>query len=494
MRTSVRIAEPKSPLRSLGDIQAHDQTSRAPLRHNSRCCRSRTALAASVDLATASFAMVLASGLAQLFADTLAPAVGVSERVALAALTVAIFSALGLYAYPSLGPCERFRLRFSGCSILAAAACAGLGPVHGWGFALAWGIITGGAAFFLGYVIHLLLPLIKFRAAAHAPVAIIGTGDTSRRVAKALMAHPEIGLRPIGFVAIGDAPTVGVELPLPLLQRLDGTVSMIPAADIAIVTGDRAGQALPPLPFAHVVTLADEKVIDTLRLRAWRSPTGHHADTTGPASDRPAPTERLLKRAIDLVLTVPFALLTLPITLAAIAAVRVLDPGRAIFIQQRIGKDGRPFGVYKIRTMYQDAGDRLDRCLAEDPALAEEWRTHFKLKQDPRILPVIGQILRKYSIDELPQLWNVLKGDMSLVGPRPFPAYHLESFDPDFQHLRQSVVPGLTGLWQISSRSDGDLENQKQQDTLYIENWSLWLDMKILIDTVPAVLLAKGAR
>jgi lipopolysaccharide/colanic/teichoic acid biosynthesis glycosyltransferase len=269
---------------------------------------------------------------------------------------------------------------------------------------------------------------------------------------------------------------------------------MIAAADIAIVTGDRAGQALPPLPFAHVVTLADEKVIDALRLRARRSLTGHHADTAGPASDRPGTPERLLKRVIDLVLTVPFALLTLPITLAAILAVRVLDPGRAIFIQQRIGKDGRPFGVYKIRTMYQDAGDRLDRCLAEDPALAEEWRTHFKLKQDPRILPVIGQILRKYSIDELPQLWNVLKGDMSLVGPRPFPAYHLESFDPDFQHLRQSVVPGLTGLWQISSRSDGDLENQKQQDTLYIENWSLWLDMKILIDTVPAVLLAKGAR
>jgi len=196
----------------------------------------------------------------------------------------------------------------------------------------------------------------------------------------------------------------------------------------------------------------------------------------------------VIKRVVDILVSGAMSLLLLPVFLLTALAIKLTSPGPVFFVQNRLGLNKRHFGIYKFRTMVVDAEKRMK----EIEHLNEVSGPVFKIKNDPRITP-IGKFLRKTSIDELPQLFNVLKGDMSLVGPRPLPLRDYEGFSEDWQRRRFSVRPGVTCLWQIGGRSDVSFEQWMELDLLYIDKWSLLLDFKILLKTIPAVLKGSGA-
>ncbi len=196
----------------------------------------------------------------------------------------------------------------------------------------------------------------------------------------------------------------------------------------------------------------------------------------------------VVKRLIDVVGSTVLLVLLSPILLLAAVLIKLTSRGPAMFVQKRLGLNKRHFGIYKFRTMVADAEKRMK----EIEHLNEVSGPVFKIKNDPRITPV-GRFLRKTSIDELPQLLNVLKGDMSLVGPRPLPIRDYEGFSEDWQRRRFSVRPGITCLWQIGGRSSISFEKWMELDLQYIDKWSLWLDLEILVKTIPAVLRGSGA-
>jgi len=199
----------------------------------------------------------------------------------------------------------------------------------------------------------------------------------------------------------------------------------------------------------------------------------------------------ILKRLFDLVASGVLFLLALPLGLLIALAIKLDSKGPILFVQRRVGYRGRTFPCYKFRTMYVDAEDRLQQVLRSDPHARRQWEEHKKLPQDPRVTRV-GKILRRFSLDELPQLINVLKGDMSLVGPRPYLEEELPDLARDVQVIT-SVKPGLTGLWQVSGRSDLTFRERAILDEYYVRNWSLWLDLVILIKTLSVILKGDGA-
>ncbi|AOO66042.1 undecaprenyl-phosphate galactosephosphotransferase [Sulfurospirillum halorespirans DSM 13726] len=204
-----------------------------------------------------------------------------------------------------------------------------------------------------------------------------------------------------------------------------------------------------------------------------------------------SPVEQTIKRLFDMSVAFVALLLTSPFLIWLYSVVYVATKGHPIFAHERVGFGGRKFKVYKFRTMHIDADDRLEELLETCEESKEEWERDFKLKDDPRITK-IGQFLRKTSLDELPQLINVLKGEMSLVGPRPITEAEIQKYGEYFEYFT-AVKPGITGLWQVSGRNDIDYDERVQLDVWYVRNWSIELDMQILIKTVLVVLGRKGS-
>jgi exopolysaccharide biosynthesis polyprenyl glycosylphosphotransferase len=219
----------------------------------------------------------------------------------------------------------------------------------------------------------------------------------------------------------------------------------------------------------RVVVMEDDSVIthNTVRLEGWSV---------------------VIKRLVDIVVSAALSLLFLPVFLLTALLIKLTSPGPVFFVQKRLGLNKRHFGIYKFRTMVVDAEKRIKQI----EHLNEATGPVFKIKNDPRITRV-GKFLRKTSIDELPQLLNVLKGDMSLVGPRPLPLRDYEGFSEDWQRRRFSVRPGITCLWQIGGRNSISFAQWMELDLQYIDKWSLLLDFKILLKTIPAVLKGSGA-
>lgn len=207
-----------------------------------------------------------------------------------------------------------------------------------------------------------------------------------------------------------------------------------------------------------------------------------------PGANRPLETPRLL----DVSIATLALIFLLPLFALIIACIRLLDGGPAFFSHQRLGKDGLSFGCLKFRTMVVDADVRLAALLQDDLAARAEWEATQKLTRDPRVTP-LGRFLRASSLDELPQLINVLRGEMNLVGPRPIVAAERPFYGRRFEAYAR-VRPGISGLWQISGRSDTSYRRRVACDVLYVRRRGLVTDLKVLVLTIPAVLAARGAR
>jgi Undecaprenyl-phosphate galactose phosphotransferase WbaP len=414
--------------------------------------------------------------------------------LAAAALVIFAFFAVGLYSGSGPGPYERFRQRTIG-----VAGFIGISTFVAWperGISEFIVVQSANAAFLLviGHYIEWAIRSLLISAGMWgAPTVLVGAAAHCQTLAHSLVRKPDLGLKPIGLISAADAES----FPLPLITTTDFSNIRLPAEiEVAIFATANDLAAVPKdcpafAPSCRFILLQDIHNIQG----PWTCARSIDA-MTGIEIRRNFCSwqNRLLKRMFDILVALSAGLLVLPVVALAAVAVQLVDPGPAFYLQKRIGRHGRLVKVLKLRTMYADGERRLQEHLNQDPQARVEWQRFFKLRQDPRVLPIVGNLMRRSSIDELPQLWNVISGDMSLVGPRPLPAYHVEQFDEEFQSLRTSVPPGITGLWQVSFRSDGDLQILRQEDLFYIRNWSLWLDFYILLQTIPAVLGAKGAR
>ena len=326
------------------------------------------------------------------------------------------------------------------------------------------------------------------RAAGYRRRAVlVGSGPHIQEVAAALGGgkHPEV--EAVGFVSLTPLPANGLKDlgPLDQLDQYFGSIDEVLIAD-------------PDFPQSEAVELVDRCHRHGVRVRVAPSTMEILMDRvefvpgqTLPLFELKPPVfegaDWLIKRTFDIVGALFLSVVFSPVMLASALAVRLSSRGPVLYRSMRPGIGGAPFPCLKFRTMYEDAEERQ----AELEKWNEAGGAIFKIKSDPRVTPV-GGFLRRWSLDELPQLFNVVRGEMSLVGPRPLPQRDYDRLQ-DWHRKRYLVLPGITGLWQVSGRSELDFDELVRLDFLYLENWSVFLDLTIMLKTIPAVVRAEGA-
>ena len=327
---------------------------------------------------------------------------------------------------------------------------------------------------------------------------ILGAGATGRHVLERIRRHRLLGHRPVAF--LDDDPTLhGAEI--------DGLLVLGPITDVTARVRELGVRdviiAMPRLAHGELrrVIARFEGSVESIQL----VPDVSGLTTAGVETqdldgslllqmrwNLARPGSRLVKRTFDVVGAVLAGVVLFPLVLVAALAVRFETGGPAFFVQDRLGRKGERFRFYKLRTMYQDADARLEQHLDASPTARLEWERYAKLKTDDPRITRVGAFLRRLSADEWPQLYNVLQGDMSLVGPRPY----LPSERPQMGAIAQTIFkaqPGMTGLWQVSGRNELRFDQRLQLDEYYVRNWSLWMDIAVLIRTINSVIRGQGA-
>jgi exopolysaccharide biosynthesis polyprenyl glycosylphosphotransferase len=337
--------------------------------------------------------------------------------------------------------------------------------------------------------------LTKLRASGRnlAFVLVVGTNERAYRFADMIQERTELGYRLVGYLDdVVYSPKKGVE-PLGGLSDFSRIIATSVVDEVMITLPVKSYYDL----IQEIVAKAEEQGLvvryssDLFTTKIFRSTADMVEDIPVLEMEYQFQTmgKRIIKRVIDIVLGSFLLVLVTPILFVAAIAIKLTSSGPIFFVQKRVGYNKRIFSLYKLRTMVKNAEKMQD----ELESINEMDGPVFKIRDDPRITSV-GYWLRKTSVDELPQLFNVVKGDMSLVGPRPLPIRDYRGFIQDWHRRRFSMRPGMTCLWQINGRSDTSFEDWMKLDMQYIDTWTLSGDMKILLKTVPVVAFGKGAQ
>ena len=486
------------------------------------------------------FSLSIAAGVMWWFVSE--DVLSLAQRVVLASLVplcVMVLAVARLYAVTPPSPPDEIRattgvitLVYVGAWMVSVAArvVAARSLSHGaWAFSL--------------FISVLLVPLVRgiLRSTfskrdwwGHA-VVVIGAGRVGRAVVETLLRRPQLGLKPVAIldddparqgsvrVAWGEddmivepvaesSATPDLEPPSSDRAAMEqfaevGGVPVVGGLELAAVLAQRLGIrtvviAMPEMDSAAVLNLIERfgesysnvlVIPDLFNLAHFGAPTRYLGGVLGLEVQRQLMHRgpRFAKRTMDVVLTLVGGLCILPLLVFLALLIRFDSKGSPFYLQRRLGQDGVRFRALKFRTMHTDAHERLAALLESNAELRAEYEQFHKLSDDPRITKV-GRRLRKYSLDELPQLWNVLKGEMSLVGPRPY----LESEIPDM-HQKEAIVlrvrPGLTGIWQVTTRNESTFDERVNLDVEYVRNWSPWLDLYILARTFSVVIEGTGS-